>query len=372
MKKSTKVITALSISTAILLSGCSGSPKLQNENNPTNQNPGTVQSTVPAKNENTNNSNTAKEDTQNSAPNIDFAKVKPNEAGKVMVVMFHNFIETYKKGDKEYTTTFENFRNLLQTLYDKGYRLVSMEDYVNNNIKVAAGFIPMVFTFDDGTAGQFNLVEENGTLVANKLSAVGIMEEFNKQHPDFGLKGTFYVNLGDNTFAGKGTLAERLKYLIDKGFEIGNHTLNHIDLKSVKNADKVLEQLGGNEKAMEQLIPGYKFKTLALPLGHWTKEDMRGLVTAGEFEGVKYENAAVMLVGANPAPSPVSTKFKPLATPRVRATGLKNVEADLAWWLEKVSDQYVSDGNAETVTVPKTKETVVDKSRLNDKKLIVY
>ena len=49
----------------------------------------------------------------------------------------------------------------------------------------------MVFTFDDGTSGQFNLVEENGELVANKKSAVGIIEEFNKTHPDFGVKRDF-------------------------------------------------------------------------------------------------------------------------------------------------------------------------------------
>jgi len=53
-----------------------------------------------------------------------------------------------------------------------------MSDYLNNNISVPAGCIPIIFTFDDGTSGQFNLVEENGTLKVNKKSAVGIMEEF--------------------------------------------------------------------------------------------------------------------------------------------------------------------------------------------------
>ena len=38
----------------------------------------------------------------------------------------------------------------------------------------------MIFILDDGTAGQFNLVNENGTLKANIKSAVGIMEKFNR------------------------------------------------------------------------------------------------------------------------------------------------------------------------------------------------
>jgi hypothetical protein len=135
---------------------------------------------------------------QEMQPIIDYQTIKPNEAGKIMVVMFHNFVSEYKSGDKEYTTTFNAFDELLQLLYDMDYRLVNLNDMIRNNIDVPAGKIPMVFTFDDGTAGQFNLVETEDGLVANRLSAVGIMEEFNKTHPDFGLKGTFFVNLAEH------------------------------------------------------------------------------------------------------------------------------------------------------------------------------
>jgi len=46
----------------------------------------------------------------------------------------------------------------------------------------------IIFTFDDGTSGQFNLVEENGTLKVNKKSAVGIMEDFMRSILISGLK----------------------------------------------------------------------------------------------------------------------------------------------------------------------------------------
>jgi len=306
-------------------------------------------------------------------PQIDYEKVKPNEAGKIMVVMFHNFVESYKSGDTEYTTTFSAFRELLQTLYDKGYRLISMSDYLNNNISVPAGCIPMIFTFDDGTPGQFNLVEENGKLVVNPRSAVGIMEEFNRTHPDFGLKGTFYVNLGLGTFQGKGTLAERLKYLIDKGFEIGNHTLNHANLSEIKTAEEMMKEIGGNQKKMYELVPDYKMISFSLPYGVPSKE-LKQYVVKGEYEGVGYEHLAIVEVGWDPAPSPVSVNFNPLSTHRVRASGIEPVQADLEWWLKNLSreEQYVSDGNPDTVTVPKEKEDSVDKNRLNGKKLITY
>lgn len=307
------------------------------------------------------------------APEIDLTAVKPNEAGKIMVVMFHNLVETYKTGDKLYTTTFEDFRKLLSTLYDSGYRLINLNDYLKNNINVPAGFIPMVFTFDDGTAGQFNLVDANGSLAANPKSAVGIMEDFNREHPDFGLKGTFFVNLGDNTFPGKGKLAERLKYLIDKGFEIGNHTYSHINLKKAVDSDIVQKEIGGNQKKMYELIPGYKFNALSLPYGAPSKE-LQSFVARGAFEGVEYENIGILEVGWDPALSPVNVKYNPLSIHRVRASGIKPVEADLAWWLqqEKREAQYISDGNPDTVTVPKARESSVDASKLNGRKLILY
>ena len=313
----------------------------------------------------------------------DLVKFKANESGKVMVVMFHNFIESYNPADskmssetKRYTNTFDAFKTLLQTLYDKGYRLINVNDYLDNNIKVAAGYIPMMFTFDDGTAGQFNLVSENGKLVANKNSAVGIMEDFNKEHPDFGLKGTFYVNLGGTPFAGAGTVSERLQYLIDKGFEIGNHTLDHIDLKlEGKTAEKVEQEIGGNQKKMDEIIPGYKMKTLALPLGNTTKdENLRQYVIKGEYQGQSYENSAIMLVGANPAFPVTSSMFDPVKTPRVRASGILEEYMDLNWWLANITtdQQYVSDGDPDTITVPKEKESLIDKSKLDGKKLRVY
>lgn len=305
---------------------------------------------------------------------IDLNVVKPNEAGRIMVVMFHNFIEKYEKGDKDYTTTFDAFEELLETLYEMDYRLISLNDYINGNIDTPAGCIPMVFTFDDGTSGQFSLIEENGELKVNPRSAVGIIEEFNKTHPDFGVKGTFFVNLGNQTFAGAGTLEQRLEYLIGKGFEIGNHTYSHINLKKDgKTADIIQKEIGGNQKRMYELVPGYAFTTFSLPYGAPAKELVQ-YVIKGEYEGVAYENKAIMEVGWDPAQSPFSVKFDPLSTHRVRSSGIEPVSQDLAWWLEnmKRSNQFVSDGDPNTVTVPADYEDLVNKESLGDKQLVVY
>lgn len=356
---------------SLLLTGCSKSPKADGAKEPvvTNQPSVIVTEDVPP-------SPTPAEVVVTPAPTIDLEAVKPDESGKIMVVMFHNFVESFtpsKYDDGAYTTTFDEFRNLLTTLYDKGYRLINMEDYLNNNISVPAGCIPMIFTFDDGTSGQFNLVNEGGKLVANKNSAVGIIEEFNKTHPDFGIKGTFYVNLGNSTFQGEGTLSERLQYLVDRGFEIGNHTYTHINLTNAKDANEIQKEIGQNYKTMSELVPGYKMLTFSLPYGAPSK-NLQQYVQKGEYEGVKYENLAIMEVGWDPALSPVSKSFNPLSVHRVRASGINPVDADLAWWLKNLSreGQYISDGDPNTVTIPKSKEENIDNDKLQGKRLVVY
>ncbi len=366
-------VSTIAISFSLLLSGCSKSPKLgDGTNSPmpgaVTENGGGESSSAPAEPTPT--------PTKEPLPTIDVQSVKPNEAGKIMVVMFHNFVESFTptKYDKgEYTTTFSEFEKLLQELYDKGYRLISMTDYLNNNIDVPAGCIPMIFTFDDGTAGQFNLVNENGTLKANIKSAVGIMEKFNEKHPDFGLKGTFYVNLGNGTFEGEGTLEQRLKYLVDKGFEIGNHTYNHINLRDTTSATEIQKQIALNQKTISELIPGYVMTTFSLPYGLPSK-DLQSFVKKGSYEGVEYDNQAIMEVGWDPALSPVSKNFNPLSIHRVRSSGINPVDCDLAWWLERLTreEQYVSDGNPETVTIPEGKLENVDQDRLQGKTLITY
>jgi len=389
MTKALKILFVLSMAVFILLSGCIKTSKSSNgdEKEPSvmekqDEDINSVKPDSPADSEETGNdkaqpvptdSENADTGEKKEASPIDLEKIKPNEAGKIMVVMFHNFIETYKSGDKLYTTTFNDFRELLQTLYDKDYRLINVSDYLNNNISVPAGCIPMIFTFDDGTSGQFNLVEDNRKLIANAQSAVGIMEKFNKTHPDFGLKGTFYVNLGLKTFEGSGTLAERMNYLKNMGFEIGNHTMTHIMLNKVKSVEKIQKEIGGNQKKMYELIPDYKMISFSLPYG-LPSQELKEYVYKGEYEEIEYENLAVMEVGWDPALSPVNKNFNPLSVHRVRASGIEPVDADLAWWLGKLSrdEQYVSDGNKNTVTIPKDKEAKIDKEKLNGKELIIY
>jgi len=308
---------------------------------------------------------------------VDYSVVQPNEAGEIPIVMFHNFVEDLSSTtDNLYTTSFSAFEELLETLYNEGYRLISMRDFIDHNIDVPAGTKPMVFSFDDGTSGQFNLIEENGKLVVNPKSAVGIMIKFNEKHPDFGLKGIFYLNMDkeNKTFEGAGTIKERLEILLSYGFEVGNHTWGHFDFTTSESRQQINERIGKNEKRLNEIMGGLKFYSLALPFGSRPPENMRDALVTGAFEGVEYNNETIMAVGAQPSKPSIHVDYNPAYVGRIRAQGKIQENYDLTFWLPKMTRDrmYISDGDPDTVVVPEGVESKIDMSKLNGKKLITY
>jgi peptidoglycan/xylan/chitin deacetylase (PgdA/CDA1 family) len=310
---------------------------------------------------------------QEEAPDgveIDFQTVKPNEAGKVMILMYHVIGES----EGEWSRRWDNFRKDLEVLYRKGYRLVSLNDYISNSMDVEAGYTPVVITFDDGTQGQFNVIEKDGELTVDPKCAVGIMEDFYSENPDFGLEATFFVYY-PVPFRQKDLIEYKFKYLIEKGMDIGNHTYGHANLGQ-QDAAGVQSQLGRMAAETKKYLPGYNVNTLALPYGANAKEQYREFVYSGEYEGAEYQNDVVLLVGSNPAPSPVDKKYDPRKTPRIRATDDPAISTDMYDWMDyfdkNPGERYISDGDPDRVIVPREMEDRVDNGKLGDKELIVY
>jgi len=121
-------------------------------------------------------------------------QLPPNELGRVMILAYHKI----DYPEARWTRTPENFRRDLETLYAKSYRLISLRDLLDRRIALPAGTTPVVLTFDDSSPGQFRYLEQNGTLEIDPESAVGILEAFTREHPDFGRGATFYVLPGAN------------------------------------------------------------------------------------------------------------------------------------------------------------------------------
>jgi hypothetical protein len=207
-----------------------------------------------------------------------------------------------------------------------------------------------VMTFDDATKEQLAL---DAAGRPKPDTAVGIMLAFARTHPGFTPRGTFYVNRDPFAVANGGRL---LRWLDDHGFELGDHTFDHLPLRTLPD-DEVRRQVALGAGVIEDAIPGYRIRSLALPLGSMPRNPR--LAQRGTWQGHEYGPFAVMLVGANPTPSPYSRSFDVTAIPRVRTSHLPYSDADeftFGYWLRSLDQnpglRYVSDGDPDTITAP--------------------
>jgi len=310
--------------------------------------------------------------------------LKPDESGKVLVIAFRGFSDLANLAGNDLraileSSSYSGFKQLLSTLYSNKYRPISLSDYVNNNISIAPGCIPVIFTFDGGYSSQFNLVKSsNGSLIASSNCAVGIMEEFHNLHSDFALTGTFFISLGtENIFNGLGTIQERLKYLIDKGFDIGNGTLTCPTLDENISPLQFQQEIAKNQQVLSSLLPEYTMASLALPSGK-LPTNLTKYLASGHWGSVVYSNTAVLEQGWDPAFSPIDTNFNPLSIHRIKAFNTSSSTSDsssnLDSWLRKLTrDQlFISDGDPNTITVPQAKKDSIDLLRIGNKTLRVY
>ncbi len=286
----------------------------------------------------------------------------PNEAGQIMILMYHRFGES----ESQWQRTWDNFRRDLERLYEEGYRLVSIKDYLDNTINVPAGYSPVILTFDDGYASQLDIEKkENDEWILKAQTAVGIMYDFYQEHPDFGLEAIFYVNSRPFNYRNWGAASN---YLVNElGMDIGNHTRSHINMKRY-TADEIAVEVGGLVKDFKEVLPDYEIDSLSLPLGVSPAE---GIELSGEYGEIKYENRGILLVGANPAFSPIDKRYNALKIPRIRADE-ENFTRWLVFFKENSHLRYVSDGDAEKITVPKDMLDVLNEGVLSDRRLHIY
>jgi peptidoglycan/xylan/chitin deacetylase (PgdA/CDA1 family) len=286
----------------------------------------------------------------------------PNEMGRIPILQYHLI------GDRDgrWERGAEQFRRDLQLLYERGYRPVSVSDLVDRRLELPRGLSPVVFTFDDASPSQFRYVERNGQLEIDPTSAVGIWLDFNRRHADWENKAVFCMlsgaEAGRSFFGNKNIEGQKtewrfpkVRFLAARGFELCNHTLWHANLGKYDDAF-VQEQIARGGLAIDSVIPGYRVRTFALPLGVWPKNvelarrgAWRDPVTA---RTIAYDFSAVLLVSGQPVPSPHDPAFDPFRLERVQV---------FASELEKMLDRldrsgarYISDGDPLTIARPTT------------------
>lgn len=306
---------------------------------------------------------------------IDKEKLKAdniNEIGKIPIMMYHGIREKTSTStgtiggnvDKDgYNRTPEAFRKDLEFYYENGYQMIRLEDYINGKINTEYGKSPIVLTFDDGNEDNIKVqgLDENGNIIIDPNSAVGILEEFKKNHPKTKVTATFFVNGG--LFNQSQYNEKILNFLVDNGYDVGNHTQYHLDIKK-STPDKVQKEIAYVYDELERIIPNKYVKIIALPFGSpYSKENENfKYVLSATYNEKTYETAAALRVGWEPEVSPFDKKFDKTFLKRCRAYDNNGQEFDIEMVFKILeNNRYISDGNENTIVISeKDKDKVAD------------
>lgn len=283
-----------------------------------------------------------------------------NELGRIPIMMYHGIVDMksddtkYTGGnvDKDgYTRTTEAFRADLEFYYQNNYRMIRLEDYVEGNIDTEYGKSPLVLTFDDGNENNIKItgLDAEGNIEIDPNSAVGILEEFKQKYPDFNVTATFFVN--DTLFNQPTYDEEIIKWLVNNGYDVGNHTRGHIDIKD-ETYETVSSSIGYVYNQLENIIPDKYVKIVALPFGSPYKKDHENFsaILSSSYEDKTYETVAALRVGWDAEESPYSKSFDKTFLKRCRAYDNNGQEFDISMVFSNLEkNKYISDGSRDTV-----------------------
>lgn len=213
---------------------------------------------------------------------------------------YHQFAANTAERSTGLKVRMADFEFQLNQLYDAGFSLISLEDWMAGNIVVPEGRRPLLMSIDDCYFNNQIRLDEDG--VPRLDTGIGILWAFYQVHPDFGFSVALYANLGDKLYADPDDptwqiqLAETIVWGIDHGAVPYNHFYTHPQLDH-SGGDAILWEARQNDVYLrellvmaerEDLIPSLR-NILALTYGVWPK----------------YYNIPTMLSYVNPEGVPV-------------------------------------------------------------------
>lgn len=306
----------------------------------------------------------------------------PNEAGRIPIFMYHSVGDPPLSGSMArfnklgLSISANLFRSNLQAMYEAGFYPVNVRDIFTNHLDIPRGKTPVALTFDDARGSQFRYLK-NGQIDPNCV--VGILEAFHKKHlTDWPQRASFYLlpaskyNPVPFWQAGKDT--QKFKFLADAGYELANHSTSHRPFSKLDN--KTLEwEMANCKKYVQERVPQATMDTMALPYGIGPKSHAGYEVVLGG-PTMPYHNKCILLAAGDASYSPLDKRLNVLRVMRVgsepgvierwTAALKRNRSASPKVTLRP----YISDGDANTVTVPRSQSKWLVASRLNGAKLV--
>jgi peptidoglycan/xylan/chitin deacetylase (PgdA/CDA1 family) len=161
------------------------------------------------------------------------------------ILLYHHIFEG--QATNAYAISSAQFRDQINYLIENQYQTITATILFK---AIAEGTElpqkPVVITFDDGNENVY-------------LNAYPIMKEY-------GFIGVIFLIV--NRLNAEGYLTtNQIKELISAGWEVGNHSMTHVDL--VKNSDLLRDEIGNSKHKLEDVF-GIKVQTFAYPFGKAT------------------------------------------------------------------------------------------------------
>lgn len=304
-------------------------------------------------------------------PYEEYQTNKVNELGNVPIMMYHGIVNTttnkYTGGnvDKDgYNRTSEAFRKDLEFYYENNYRMISLIDYVNGKIDVEMGYSPIILTFDDGLENNIKVTgrDESNNIIIDPNSAIGILESFREKHPDMNVTATFFIT--SNLFEQKEYNKDILNWLVEHGYDVGNHTTGHNNLNNTTTS-KTQQVIGEMYQILENYLKDKYVPIIALPYGNPLKKTHANFpyVLSGKYNDYEYETLAALRVGWDSEYSPFNKNFDKTYLKRCRAYDNNGEEFDIKMVFNLLSKtRFISDGDINTVVFKES-----NSSKLADK-----
>lgn len=189
------------------------------------------------------------------------------------VLMYHRF-GTTAAGDPELWITEERFTAQLRWLREQGYRTLSLDEAYAT---LTAGRVPkraVLLTIDDGFAGDLeragDLLERERARAAVFVPAGLLGRSVNLSHP-----------AGDETQTSSGTIAdpEDLRVWLDRGFDVGCHSLTHLDVTAI-DAETLHQEISQSRERLAGILD-HPILDFCYPFAHHDETARRQVEAAG-------------------------------------------------------------------------------------------
>ena len=170
---------------------------------------------------------------------------------KVPILMYHSIID-----NDDQSVSIESFKRQMHLMKTMGYQTIKFNKLKENNKK------KFIITFDDAYESvfinAFPILKKLGFnaycfIVANKI---GDYNEWDKHKDKFKKMKIMDV--------------EQIKEWLISGFNIGSHSLDHVDLTKLSRNDKI-DQIVNSKKHLNNLF-NTKIDTFAFPFGSYDDE----------------------------------------------------------------------------------------------------